>query len=157
LNVGLAVRLVVAGILLVLLAGGLWWTATLGDGDKGEAVATGTFAVFVVGPEGPLLANGTVTARGTPFDTLQALAGRDGFEVDVEQQTWIGRGCTATYVVGIAGHRESTTGGWNYYTRQAGDDAWTWGSQGAACHRLASGDQVEWCWVESDVCRHHVP
>lgn len=153
---GFPVRLVVAGVVLVLLAGGLWWTATLGEGSAG-AVPTASFPVFVVGPEGGLLANGTVTARGTPFDALQALADRDGFDVETEQQTWIGRGCTATYVVGIAGERESTTGGWNYYTRHGGDDDWTWGSAGAACHRLAEGDQVEWCWVEADVCRHHVP
>ena len=125
-------------------------------GDGGEAVSTGSFVVFVVGPDGSLLSDGTVTARGTPFDALGALADEEGFSVEVEQQTWIGGGCTATYVTGIAGRRESNTGGWNYYTRQTGEDDWAWGSAGAACHSLKAGDQVEWCWVESDVCRHHV-
>ena len=150
----MSVRFVVAALVLGLLAGGLWWTTSLGEG--GEAIPVGTFPVFVVGPDGGLLANGTATARGTPFDALQALAEAQGFQVEVEQQTWIGGGCTATYVVGIAGQRESTTGGWNYYTRRTGGE-WTWGSSGAACHPLAAGDQVEWCWVESDACRHHVP
>ena len=144
--------------LLALLGGGLWWTASLdaqesrGNGDA----AAGPFPVFVVGPDG-LLANGTAFAPGTPYETLLALAQAQGFTVDSEQQAWIGGGCTSTYVVGIAGHRESATGGWNYYTRRAGSADWTWGSSGAACHRLAPGDEVEWCWVEADACRHHVP
>lgn len=148
----MSVRLVVAVLLLGLLAGGLWWTASLDGGDT--PLATGAFPVVVVGPQGSALANGTVVARGTPFDALQELAARQGFSVETEQQAWIGAGCTATYVVGIAGHRETATGGWNYYTRQAGGD-WAWGAVGAACHRLHAGDQVEWCWVEGDVCRHH--
>ena len=153
-NVGLPVRLVVAVAVLGALAGGLLWTAS--SGGDGDAVATGPFEVFVVVPEGALLSQGIVSARGTPFDTLQVLAETRGFEVEVEQQAWVGPGCTATYVVGIAGQRETATGGWNYYTRQPGK-GWAWGSSGAACHRLAPDDQVEWCWVEADVCRHHVP
>lgn len=147
-------RFVVAVVLLGVLAGGLWWTASQGA-DRSD-IEAGSFEVFVVGPEGALVANGTAWSRATPFDALTALAEGRGFAVEVEEQSWIGGGCTATYVVGIAGHRESTTGGWNYYTRSVGGE-WTWGSAGAACHRLAPGAQVEWCWVESDVCRHHVP
>ncbi|HUR25138.1 MAG TPA: hypothetical protein VM327_03875 [Candidatus Thermoplasmatota archaeon] len=142
-------------LLLAALAGGLWWTASIGAGD-GDAPPSGPFQVFVVGPEGTLVANGTVLARGTPFDALRSLSDERGFEVEAEQQTWIGAGCTATYVAGIAGQRETSNGGWNYYTRAAGELQWTWGAAGAACHRLSPGDQVEWCWVESDVCRHHV-
>ncbi|MEO7397058.1 MAG: hypothetical protein ABIW84_00685 [Ilumatobacteraceae bacterium] len=149
----MSVRLVVAILLLAALAGGLWWTASLTPESK--KVVTAEFPVFVVGPEGDVLANGTVLAQGTPFDVLQALATERGFAVEVEQQTWIGSGCTAQYIVGIAGHRESVTGGWNYYTRQPGGN-WTWQAAGAACHVLQHGDQVEWCWVETDVCRHHV-
>jgi hypothetical protein len=148
----MSVRLVVAALLLATVAAGLWWTASLAPSGAGEA--TGEFAVFVVGPDGAGLANGTVRSRGTPLDALLALADERGFAVDLEQQAWIGPGCTAQYVAGIAGHGETTTGGWNYYTRKAGGD-WTWGSSGAACHQLHAGDQVEWCWVEADVCRHH--
>lgn len=150
-------RLLVAILLLAALAGGLWWTASLAPGNarSGAEVVTAPFSIFVVGPGGELLANGTVVARGTPFEVLQALAIEDGFTVEVEQQAWIGTGCTAEYVVGIAGHRETVSGGWNYYTRQPGE-AWTWGPTGAACHVLRPGDQVEWCWVEADVCEHHI-
>ena len=150
----MSVRLVVAVLLLAGLAGGLWWTASLApDGSTGSR---DVFAVYVVGPGGGLVANGTVVAMGTPLEVLRALANNAGFAVDVEQQAWIGGGCTAAYVVGIAGHRESSTGGWNYYTRQPGEP-WAWGSAGAACHPLQPGDEVEWCWVEADVCQHHVP
>jgi hypothetical protein len=121
-------------------------------GDLG----VGQFPAFVVGPGGALLANGTVVARGTPFDVLQALAAVRGFDVGVEEQAWVGSGCTAQYVTSIAGHGETVTGGWNYYTRQPGGD-WTWRAAGAACHELAAGEQVEWCWVESNVCERHVP
>ena len=154
----MSVRLLVAVIVLGLLAVGLWWTASMapeGAGD-GEGVVSAEFPVFVVGPDGGMVSNGTVVARGTPLDTLRALASVKGFGVEVEQQPWIGTGCTAEYVMGIAGHGETASGGWNYYTRQAGE-AWSWHSAGAACHVLRPGDQVEWCWVESDVCRHHVP
>jgi hypothetical protein len=149
----MSVRLVVAVLVLATLAAGLWWTASLAPSSDGAG--EGAFTVFVVGPEGAGLANGTVMSRATPFDALLALGDQQAFAVEVEQQPWIGAGCTAEYVVGIAGHRETVTGGWNYYTRQPGQ-AWTWGSSGAACHVLLPGEQVEWCWVESDVCRHHV-
>lgn len=149
----MSVRLVVAVLVLATLAAGLWWTASLAPSS--DDIATGPFAVFVVGPEGSIVADGTVVTRGTPLDALQVLAEQQGFTVEVERQTWIGPGCTAEYVVGIAGHGETVTGGWNYYTRQPGDE-WAWGSSGAACHVLDAGDQVEWCWVETDVCRHHV-
>ena len=145
--------MVVAVLLLAALAGGLWWTASLGRTEAEPA--TGSFSVFVVGPAGSPLGNGTVVSRATPFDALGGLAAQQGFTVETEEQAWIGGGCTATYVTGIAGHRETATGGWNYYTRQPGQE-WRWGSAGAACHRLQPGDQVEWCWVEADVCEHHV-
>jgi hypothetical protein len=144
-------------LLLAAVGGGLWWTASLDGGRGGEgALVTGPFDAYVVGPDGASIGNGTVVARGTPSDVLDALGAARGFGVDVEQQTWMGGGCTATYVTGIAGHRETATGGWNYYTRQPGQE-WGWRSAGAACYRLAVGEQVEWCWVEADVCQHHVP
>jgi hypothetical protein len=148
----MSVRLVVAVLVLATVAAGLWWTASLAPGS--DEASTGRFTVFVVGPEGAAVANGTVIARGTPLEVLQVLAQQRAFTVEVEQQAWIGPGCTADYVVGIAGHRETATGGWNYYTRQPGKE-WAWGSSGAACHVLSPGDEVEWCWVETDVCRHH--
>src|SRR5688572_5736171 len=113
----MSARLAFALLLLAALAGGLWWTASMPDGGD---PATAPFDVFVVGPDGASVANGTVVARGTPLDALQALADERGFPVEVEQQAWIGGGCTAAYVVGIAGQRETATGGWNYYTRQPG-------------------------------------
>ncbi|MEA3136577.1 MAG: hypothetical protein QOC71_858 [Thermoplasmata archaeon] len=153
----LSARLVLSILLLVAVAGALWWTAALGPGGTNDqALVTGPFDAYVVGPEGEPLGNGTVLARGTPLDVLDALAATRGFGVEVDQQTWVGSGCTAAYVVGIAGHRETGTGGWNYYTRQVGQD-WAWRSAGAACYRLSAGEQVEWCWVEADACRHHVP
>ncbi|MFA5943304.1 MAG: hypothetical protein WC876_02435 [Candidatus Thermoplasmatota archaeon] len=149
----MSVRLVVAVVVLGGLAGGLWWTASLVP--EGPTSSPDVFAAYVVGPGGGLVANGTVVAIGTPFEVLRALAESEGFDVEVEQQTWIGEGCTSAYVVGVAGHHESAHGGWNYYTRQPGE-SWAWGSVGAACHTLEPGDEVEWCWVEGDVCQHHV-
>jgi hypothetical protein len=152
----MTVRLVVAVLLLAVLAGGLWWTASLRPDSDARGSEDRWVTVFVVGPEGVPAGNGTVLSRPTPFDALMALADSQGFSVEVEQQTWIGSGCTATYVAGIAGFGETETGGWNYYTRHPGE-AWGWRSEGAACHHLHPDEQVEWCWVESDVCRHHVP
>jgi hypothetical protein len=150
----LSVRFVVSLLALALLAGGFWWTTSVSD--DATAPGVGSFHVSVVGRDGVHLANGTVLAKGTPLDVLQALADEQGFIVETEQQAWIGGGCTATYVLGIAGQRETKTGGWNYYTRGPGEE-WSWGPSGAACHRLTAGEQVEWCWVESDVCEHHAP
>src|SRR5687767_5785427 len=100
----MSVRLSFAVLPLAALAGGLWWTASLSDGDD---AAPGAFQAFVVGPGGAPLANGTVLAPGTPLGVLQALADERGFAVEVEQQPWVGGGCTAAYVAGIAGHRET--------------------------------------------------
>lgn len=144
-------RLVVALAAVLVLAGAFWWTTALAPRGASEV---GDFVVFVVGPEGEVVAQGPVTSRATPLDALQALASDRGFLVEVEEQPWIGGGCTSAYVVAIAGHRETATGGWNYYTRQPGGN-WTWGPVGATCHVLLPGEQVEWCWVESDICRHH--
>jgi hypothetical protein len=144
-------RLLLAVSAVLVLAGAFWWSVSLAP--RGES-AVGDFLVFVVGPDGEAVANGPVASRATPLDALQVLASERGFLVEVEKQPWIGGGCTSTYVVAIAGHRETATGGWNYYTREAGGN-WTWGPVGAACHVLQPGEQVEWCWVESDVCRHH--
>jgi hypothetical protein len=146
-------RLPVAIALLLLLLGGLWWVASLAP--KGEAAAW-EGPIYVVGPDGAVAANGTVRSQATPLAAVQALGRERGFGVEVEQQTWIGPGCTAAYVRGIGGAFETASGGWNYYVRSAGG-AWTWQSAGAACFVLQPGQQLEWCWVESDVCRHHVP
>jgi hypothetical protein len=88
---------------------------------------------------------------------VQALGAQRNFTVDLEERPLVGTGCSAHYLVGIAGQRETTTGGWNYYTRAAAGQSWSWRSAGAACYALSPGEQVEWCWVESDVCRHHAP
>lgn len=147
-------RFVVAVVLLASVAGGLWWVVSMAppEGPQGE----GDFRVAVVGPEGTMVADDVVRSRSDPLSALRGLAALEGFTVEVEQQTWIGPGCTAEYVVGIAGQRESSTGGWNYYVRSPGED-WEWKSAGAACYALEPGDEVEWCWVELDVCRHHAP
>ncbi|MHB1262241.1 MAG: hypothetical protein ACYC2H_11065 [Thermoplasmatota archaeon] len=150
----MSVRLVVAILLLGSLAVGLWWTSS--TDPQAATIGEGRFKVFVVGPGGDLFSNGSVQSRATPFDVLVALAAENAFGIETEEQTWIGDGCTATYVVGIAGHHESVTGGWNYYTRQPGEE-WSWRSAGAACHPLVAGEQVEWCWVEGDTCSHHIP
>jgi hypothetical protein len=144
-------RLPAALALLLLLAGGLWWVAARAPhGDAG----TWEGPVYVIGPGG-LLANGTVASQATPLAAVEALGNARGFRVEVEQQPWIGRGCTAAYVRGIGGVAETSNGGWNYYVRSSGGD-WTWRPEGAACYVLSSGQQVEWCWVESDVCKGHV-
>lgn len=149
----MAARLVVAILLLASLGGGLWWVASLAPrGGSGM----GEFAVFVVAPDGGTMVNGSVHSKADPLSALQVLGAERNVTVDIEQRTNIGQGCTAAYVVAIGGVRETTTGGWNYYTRRPGG-AWTWESAGAACYGLSPGQQVEWCWVESDVCRHHVP
>lgn len=146
-------RLPVAVALLLLLLGGLWWVASLAPG--GEAGAW-EGPVYVVGPDGAVAANGTVHSQATPLAAVQALGQARGFGVEVEQQAWIGPGCTAAYVRGIGGVSETATGGWNYYVRSAGGD-WTWQADGAACFVLQPRQELEWCWVESDVCRHHAP
>ncbi len=144
-------RLPAALALLALLLAGLWWVAGRApDGDAPEWLG----AVHVVGPDGAAFANGTVRSEGTPLAAVQALGALRGFTVDVEQQPWIGGGCTAAYVRGIGGVAETASGGWNYYVRSPGS-AWTWRPEGAACYVLSPGQEVEWCWVESDVCRHH--
>src|SRR5687767_10515307 len=114
----MAARLIVAALLLATVGGGLWWVVA--SVPEGAEVARGDFRTVVVAPDGSVVADRVVQAEGTPFDALQELASVEGFRVDVEEQPWIGGGCTAHYVVGIAGHRESATGGWNYYVR-AGD------------------------------------
>jgi hypothetical protein len=144
-------RLPVAIVLLLLLLGGLWWVASLAP-DGGVGAWGGP--VYVVGPDG-LLANGTVVSEATPLSAVEALGTARGFGVEVEQQPWIGKGCTAAYVRGIGGVSETGSGGWNYYVRSAGG-GWTWRPEGAACYVLTAGQEVEWCWVESDVCRRHV-
>jgi hypothetical protein len=144
-------RLAVAACLLMLVAGGLVWVVQQAPSGSSEV---GSFRVVVMGPGGDALADGFVESRATPFHALQALARAANVTVEVEQQPWIGPGCTAEYVIGIAGIRETATGGWNYYVRPVGG-VWTWQWAGAACHALTPGDEVEWCWVEDDVCRHH--
>ena len=148
------VRLAVAAVLLAVVAVGWWWAATSGS-DAGAEVVTGEFRIAVVGRDG-WADDRIVTAAGTPLEVLLAGAAAGNYTVEVEEQPWIGRGCTAHYVVGIAGQRESSTGGWNYYVRGPGE-GWSWRPEGAACYVLEAGEQVEWCWVEVDVCRHHAP
>lgn len=142
----------VAAIVLLVAFGGLFWWASSAPSSDGPVV--GEFAVSVVGPEGERFANGTVHAVGTPYEVLRALAAERGFAVEVEEQPWIGPGCTAVYVKGIGPWSESATGGWNYYVRAAGGD-WTWRPEGAACLALQPGQSVKWCWVEGDRCGHH--
>lgn len=149
------VRLAVAALLLVSVAAGLWWVVGQApDGGEGGEGARGEFRTIVVGPSGEVTHDRTVSSEGTPLAAVQALAALEGFTVEVEQQPWIGSGCTAAYVVAIDGQRETARGGWNYYVRSPGGD-WEWKAAGAGCHALAAGDEVEWCWVELDVCAHH--
>lgn len=152
----MSVRLAVAALLLVSVAAGLWWVVAQAPGGDVGSGARGEFRTVVVGPSGVPSHDRNVTAEATPLAAVQALAALEGFEVEVEQQPWIGSGCTASYVVGIDGTRETARGGWNYYVRSPGGD-WEWKPAGAACHGLAPGDEVEWCWVELDVCARHAP
>jgi len=149
-------RLAVAALLLASVAGGLWWVVAQAPDGAGAEGARGEFRTVVVGPSGEVSHDRNVTAEATPLAAVQALAALEGFTVEVEQQPWIGSGCTAAYVVAIAGDRETARGGWNYYVRSPGG-SWEWKPAGAACHGLQPGDEVEWCWVELDVCRRHAP
>ena len=152
----MAARLLVAVVLLATVGSGLWWVVSSApSSSEPDRMAEGDFRVIVM-HEGDVVDDGLVRSLPTPLAALQALGELDHFSVDVEQQTWIGSGCTAEYVVGIAGKRESSTGGWNYYVRSPGGD-WEWKSAGAACYVLEAGDEVEWCWVELDTCHHHAP
>jgi hypothetical protein len=147
------VRLAVAALFLAGLLAGLAWVVGHAPDGSGEV---GEFHVVVVGPGGAILHEGLVHSVATPLEALRALAEQAGFSVVVERQPWIGTGCTAEYVRGIDGIEETASGGWNYYVRSPGGP-WTWQWAGAACHELGPGEQVEWCWVEDDVCRHHAP
>lgn len=152
----MASRLAVAVVLLATVGAGLWWVASSAPASPAaDPDAEGDFRVIVMN-EGAVVDDGLVQSRSTPLAALQALGERDRFSVEVEQQAWIGSGCTAEYVVGIAGKRESSTGGWNYYVRSPGED-WEWKSVGAACYALKQGDEVEWCWVKLDTCDQHAP
>ena len=136
--------------LLILLGAGLWWMDGLAPQASG---ATGTFDVFIVGPAGEI-GNGSVfVPHATALSVLTTLARERGFNVTVESAAGFG-GCDQAYVRSIAGVAETTSGGWNYYTRQVAGN-WTWQPVGAACHGMALGEQLEWCWVEQDVCRSH--
>lgn len=149
-------RPVVAALLLATVGAGLWWVASSAPSSPApDQLAEGEFRVIVMN-EADVVDDGVVRSLPTPLAALRALGEADNFGVEVEQQTWIGSGCTAEYVVGIAGKRESSTGGWNYYVRSPGGD-WEWKSAGAACYVLEDGDEVEWCWVELDACRQHAP
>lgn len=133
----------VRAALAVLLVLGFAATAWALEQPAAQA-PDGEFAVHVVGPEG-LLHEGTVrVADATELRVLQALADERGFAVHVDDLP----GCGMDYVRGIAGHAETTTGGWNYYLRR--DAAWEWQGRSAACPGLRAGDDVLWCWVEPD-------
>lgn len=124
---------------------------SLQDSPAGPAVVD----VIVVGPDGVVLANGSVALQSaTALAALLQLAAAHDFEVGHERLSGFG-GCHGHYVRSIAGYTETSTGGWNYYTRQPGG-AWEWQPAGAGC-ALPLGVQVEWCWVEHDVCEHHAP
>lgn len=152
----MVLRLAVAALLLATVGAGLWWVASSAPAAPADEVGRGEFRLVVVWTDGTLAVDRLVDARATPFDVLLAGAAAGNFTVDVERQPWIGSGCTAEYVRGIAGQGETTTGGWNYYVRSPGG-TWEWKPAGAACHVLHAGDEVEWCWVELDVCGHHAP
>lgn len=143
-------RTVVAVLLLGVLGGGLWWVVEQAPAETGP----GTFAVYVVAPDGSLFANGTVDlARPTALAALQALADLRGFHVGTQSASGFA-GCSKDYVRSIGPFDETASGGWNYYTRTQGG-TWEWRPEGAGCP-LHSGLDVEWCWVERDVCGHHV-
>lgn len=146
-------RLAVSAALLLLVGGAWAWAAWAAEESPVEMQEV---RIVVVGRDGNVSHEGVVVAEANPLAALQGLALARGFDVEVEDQSWIGSGCTRHYVLGIDGQRETATGGWNYYVRQPGAD-WEWGSSGAACFRLDAGDEVEWCWVEFDVCRDHAP
>ncbi|MEK6976436.1 MAG: hypothetical protein AABY18_08865 [Candidatus Thermoplasmatota archaeon] len=135
-------RAAIAVVVLVLLAGGLWWIASLApDPERPD----GRFDVYVVGPT-TVLANGTVTlSDADALRVLLALSEQRGFDVNVDDFD----GCAYDYVRGIAGHTESATGGWNYYFRRGGGE-WEWQAQAASCAGLESGEDLLWCWVEAD-------
>ena len=135
------VRALVAIAVLVALAGGAWWVASLAPDPR----PAGLFDVYVVGPT-TILANGTVdVADADALRVLLALADARGFSVEVDDLD----GCAYDYVRGIAGHAESATGGWNYYFRRDGGE-WEWQDRAASCAGLAAGEDVLWCWVEPD-------
>lgn len=135
------VRAAVA-LLLVLAFAGVAWAAS----RTPVAAPDGSFDAFVVGPAG-LIESGTVEVeRATELRVLQALAEQRGFEVEVDDLP----GCAMDYVRGVAGHRETSTGGWNFYVRGGAGGDWEWQGRSAACPGLRSGDDVLWCWVEPD-------
>ncbi len=139
--------------LAALLVAGAWWVWSVAPREPSDS---GAFDVFVVAPDGSTWANGTVIAtNATALSVLELLAAQQGFGLDVEFQGGFGVGCAGAYVRGIGDIAETRSGGWNYYTRGAGGD-WTWQAESAACHGLQAGEQVEWCWVEADVCENHV-
>jgi hypothetical protein len=142
--------LAAAGLLALLSAGAVW---VAGLAPHGTTAAAPHF-VAVVGPGGAIMANGTIEAEpATPLGALQALGFARGFDVEVEESAGFG-GCSRHYVVGIAQQRETASGGWNFYVREP-SGAWEWQPAGAACVELDAGDEVEWCWVEGDVCERH--
>lgn len=132
-------RAAIALLLMLAFAGTAWGLARpdLGAPD-------GEFAVFVVGTSG-LLHNGTVEVEdATELRVLQVLAAQRGFTVEVDDLP----GCAMDYVRGINGVRETSSGGWNFYVRDAGE--WEWVGRSAACPGLREGQDVLWCWVEPD-------
>lgn len=144
-------RLPAATAVLLVLGAGLWWVAYQAP-DGGQS---GTYDIFVVAPDGAIFANGTfVVDHASALDVLFALAGERGFPVGSEESAGF-TSCSRHYVRSIGPFAETATGGWNYYTRRPGQQ-WEWQSAGAGCG-LPIGVQLEWCWVELDVCRYHAP
>jgi hypothetical protein len=136
--------------LLAILLLGMFWLVKL----EGDPAGPASLNVYVVAPDGSLFASGLVAvSSATALHVLQELARMHDFPLLVERMPGFA-GCSASYVRGIGPYEETPTGGWNFYVRTPGG-SWSWQSYGAGC-ALPPNVEVEWCWVERDVCAHHV-
>lgn len=138
-------RTTTAAAILAVLGGVVLWQSWPGDGPGRPS---GTFHVYVVGPTS-LLSEGNVTLDAAdPLRILLAHAAEADFTVGYDDLP----GCAQDYVHAVHGHRETATGGWNFYLRADTPGAsWAWQPRSASCPgALQAGDDVLWCWVEPD-------